>query len=139
MSCLFIGLSSFVLHFGMTSTLTLSLGVVSFLFILYLTSHCAPLDNYFPPFSYALLLILTFLAYLSNILLLSSSRSIPYLTSSQQLLGSYSMDPYFFSSFPTFSKSHPLALGGLINHSIGLHAHHPSLYEQHLDPKWNLF
>jgi hypothetical protein len=64
--------------------------------------------------------------------------SIPFFTLSQQLLESSSLDPYYGSSPPIFSKDPP-SLGGLLDHSIRLHVHHYCFDTQDLDPKWNLF
>jgi hypothetical protein len=106
MSCLFIDLSSYVLLSSTTYSYALPPGAIYFLFILFLTPHHVPLDNSSSsPFS-SFLLISTLLVYLSNLVLLCSSGSIPFLTSSQQFL-----DPppwiHFFSQFPHIYKIPP--------------------------------
>jgi hypothetical protein len=73
------------------------------------------------------------------------------LFSSSSLMGPFHTSPHLnnfldppqwihiLAPFPPPFPNPPSSDRGLLNHSIVLHVHHPSLYEQHLDPKWNLF
>jgi hypothetical protein len=136
---LFMGLSLSVLYSDTTSTPTLPLCAVSFLFILDLRPRCTLLANYFPLFS-SIIFFLSQLFLHTSQLVFSSSLLGPFHTSPH--LNNF-MDPpqwiHLLAPFsPPFPKP-PLVLGGLLNHYIRLHAHHLSLYEHHLDPKWNLF
>jgi hypothetical protein len=85
---LFTGISSYILLSSTYHSFTHPPGVVSLLFILGLTPHCAPLDNYLLLLCSTLLLNSTLPAYLSalSLSLLFSFGSFIFLTSSQQLI-----------------------------------------------------
>jgi hypothetical protein len=110
MPCLFVGISSSVLHSSKKYSLALPPGVISFLLILDPTPHRAPLAISFPLLSSTLFLISTLISYLSSLFLLYSSGSIPYLTSSRQFMylpqQTHSLS---FMNFPQLCRTPPLA------------------------------
>jgi len=136
MSCLFLGLSSFVHLPSTTHSSTLPPSVISFLFITGLTPHCMPPTNFLPILCSTFLLNSTLIAYFSNLFSsspLGPSHSSPHINKFWILLDGSNT----FLIFPRLFN--PSALGGLLSHPIGIHAHQPFFHEQNLDLKWDLF
>jgi hypothetical protein len=124
--CLFVGLSSSLLHSGTTSTLALSFGAVYFLFILYLTPHCTLLATYYHIYRNSSCIPLNsfppLLLWVHSTCHLISTTSWILINRSIFCLLSPLLFPHLF-------QSPPLVIGDLLNHSIAFHVHNPSLYE----------
>jgi len=136
---LFNNLSSHVLLSSKKLSPTHPPGAVSFLFISDLATHYSPPSFSSPLICLTCLLRSTLLAHLSTLFLMFSFGSI---IGSPHLLffwiPSYGSLLSFFFSLLSIPPP-PFPQGGLIDHSIKIHAHYPLLYKQHLDPERNLF
>jgi hypothetical protein len=140
MLCLFMGLSPSMLLSITTNSFARPPGVVSFLFIMGLTPHRAPLSIFLPLICSTLLLESTLLTYILALslslfsALLGPSYSSPHLTNLWILLNgsiaSLTFPPYFHP---------PQRYRSLVIHHLGLHVHQPFLNEQHFYLEWNLF